>query len=310
MGVPNPQPAGYGSPGGGANYPCSNASASWTFVNTGPQLLTDANNITLAVMPVISGTVAVNDGFGDIFTAYAIPTQLTGVSHVHTTVGSTQSPNQPAGVFSLQFVNAAGAIIGSEVFGQGSANNVHAGSNFVSIPANTRYWALFHTTQIPGGDTVNGTIDTQIDLWCGGESPNSPNAPCTTDPALLALVQEIWNELQFILKALPSPTTSYTEAAAHGNLTGNGQVAVSSSAIAIKVAITTDNGSLRVDVGNPSYLFNRGYIVALTSEGAAHQLPRLVYNPQIFQLPPVTANIGYSLGQGIVASITELVRGP
>jgi hypothetical protein len=184
----------------------------------------------------------------------------------------------------------------------------------MAIPANAVYWNAYTISGFGGPGVVQSgtwTIDYELKFYCTGASPSTPAAPCCPpDPILLAKLTQIANQLDLIYSGLSSSPNSYAESTVHAGLSGNGRVTLSQSCLAVKVAITTDIASGGVDIGDPNYLFDRGYIVPITAEAPIAGDSRLVYNPQLTPLPILTEQIGYSLHPGVVISITEIIRGP
>jgi hypothetical protein len=127
----------------------------------------------------------------------------------------------------------------------------------------------------------------------------------------MAQLQVIINLLNGLhLGTSPPPLTTLVETAVHAGLHDGGSILLAANTIAVRVAITTDNPSLPVGAGVPPYLFSRGYIVPIALEGPIRTNVRLVYNPQLYFLPDLADSIGYQLGAGIVATLTELRAGP
>ena len=121
---------------------------------------------------------------------------------------------------------------------------------------------------------------------------------------------QIIGYLQSIFQSLPSPLSSYATGTVHAGLSGNGHIPLAGDALAALVNITTDPATLGADVGDPTFLFDRGYITPIINFGPVRGETRLVHNPQVYVLPALTEQIGYSLHPGVTISITELLRGP
>lgn len=178
----------------------------------------------------------------------------------------------------------------------------------LTLPAGVTYghWEL---SRLDGNaDTAVGHVT--VSWYCAAGAPGAPVNPCVADAAILQLLNTLLGLTQAIYQAIPAHLNSYAEGAVHSGLTGNGTITLSGNAIAVKVSITTDLPGGRIDLGSPNYLFDRGYIVAVTNEAPIRGTVRLVYNPQLYVLPQLTEQIGYSLPAGEVISITELTAGP
>jgi hypothetical protein len=148
----------------------------------------------------------------------------------------------------------------------------------------------------------------QLTYFCNGTAPGAP-APdcCPPDPILMAQLQVLINLVSALHNASPTPPlTGLVETVAHSALSGGGSILLRSDTIAVRVGITTDNPALPIGAGVPPYLFSRGFIVPIALEGPIRTNVRLVYNPQLYFLPQLADSIGYQLGVGVIATLTEL----
>lgn len=159
-----------------------------------------------------------------------------------------------------------------------------------------------------------GTVgaSSEIDLVTVQLNCTAPGncAGCTGDPGLQQSLNTIIATLNAIYASLQPVVRNYSESTVHSGLSGNGTITLGPSAIAIRVNITADTTGGRIDVGSPSYYFDRGYIVEIALEGPIRKPVRLTYTPQLFVLQSVTEQIGYTLPVGVTISITELTRSP
>jgi hypothetical protein len=152
----------------------------------------------------------------------------------------------------------------------------------------------------------------QLTYFCSGTAPGAP-APdcCPPDPILMAQLQVIINMLNHLQTGSTTPPlTGLAETAAHPGLHGGGTLTLRADTIAVRVDLTTDNPALPTAPGVPTYLFDRGFVVPIAHEGPIRTQTRLVYNPQLYYLPALADSVGYQLGVGIVATITELAPAP
>lgn len=175
-----------------------------------------------------------------------------------------------------------------------------------SVPTNAVYWAVQFSSQ----NTVSTTITLTLQFSCAAGASLDTQPCCPPDPSIDTRLQQIYGLLQSIYQGLPTPVHSYADGTAHAGLSGNGTVTLVGAPLAIRVNITTDSPALGLGAGNPTYLFDRGFIVPVVNNAPIRGESRLVYNPQMFPLPALTEQIGYSLHPGIVATVTELVAGP
>lgn len=244
---------------------------------------------------------------------------------------------------------ATGTVGYSAAFGSGATfqftyTNNADGNHLQNIQGNTTWFSVSGTTlrndttatMVPGATPITQTLvgPTNWDrvqmsvipatgpsgtnsatmravVYCSGPGAGAPVTPCCPpDPALEARLVRMQALLELIFSSLPTTLNSYAESTVHSGLTGGGTITLVNAPLAVKVNITTDNTHLGVALGSPNYLFDRGYVVPIAAEGPIAGLTRLVYNPQLLVLPKLTEQIGYHLGPGVTASITELVRGP
>lgn len=253
-----------------------------------------------------------------------------GATALHTVTPSggftvSDASTLPAGATSFDcsgsFVNPGSANTGALYFvwydSTGTRlNQTHisraSGSPFsftnLAIPAGSVYVVIEQDSAFGAPGTIC-TFSMTLTFHCSAQP--SPITPCCPpDPSLLGQLQLIFNMVQGIYQALPAPLNSFAESTVHAGLSGNGTVPIGAQTIAVKVTITTDIPGAVIDAGSPSYYFNRGYIVPITLEAPIAATRKLVYNPQVFMLPKLTEQVGYSLPVGLVVSITELVPGP
>lgn len=194
-------------------------------------------------------------------------------------------------------------ILASPPYAQGV---VAQASSTVLLPAGTKDIEVDVDTS---NDTVSVDHWARVQIYCGTDTPTSPLAPCCPpDPTLEAYLRQIMQMLQTLMGS-PLYAHSYSTGTVHAGLTGNGSVTLAGPAMAVKVSITSDTTGGTVISGDPSYLWSRGFIVPIAAGNPMHGMVRLVYNPQLFVLPPLTDQVGYTLPPGVTASITEMLRG-
>lgn len=177
----------------------------------------------------------------------------------------------------------------------------------IAIPVGVG-WIRWDIT-VPTGSTITYTANHTV--YCNGQNPLIVTQPCCPpDQTTSVLLQQILTLEQEIYQGLLAPLRSYSESTVHANLTSGGTVQLGAKTVAVRVNITTDNSNFGSLPGDPTYLLDRGFIVPVTLEAPIRAQTRLVYNPQLYQLPPLTEAIGYYLSTGVTASITELTPGP
>lgn len=208
----------------------------------------------------------------------------------------------------IDFLGSGGAVLSSA---QGATSTMSS-VTVTSFPTGTLSLQFNVSGQGAQSGTVTGGVVMSCTMFCAGQSPNSPAAPCCPpDPSLQATLNAIYSLVKSIYEGSPTPLTSYADGTAHAGLSGNGTVTlVESAPLAVRVNITADSANLGQVAGDPVYLFDRGYIVPIVNSAPVRAVSRLVFNPQMFVLPALTEQIGYSLGPGVTVTITELTAGP
>lgn len=186
--------------------------------------------------------------------------------------------------------------------------SVTSNRTIVTIPS-TAHDIYFEPVSV-NQSTPDLQFSAEFQVICAGGTAGAPSAPCEADPMLLALLQQILTMVNAIYSGLPTPLNSYADATSHSGLTGSGTVTLVDNPIAIRVDITTDNAHLSQEAGNPTFLFDRGFIVPIVNSAPVRGDTRLVYDPQMYVLPALTEQIGYTLAPGITATIVELTAGP
>jgi hypothetical protein len=255
-----------------------------------------------------SGTPVLCDDFsGHPINAYPIPN---GVNHVR--LRQTFQPNATAVVVFQTYSGPGDGTVTDRQY-LDSGGTFHNAPFDITIPAlspSARYWTISGGNGYPN-QTVAETSAVELSYFCTA----LPGAPlqdcCPPDPIIQAQLQLIINLLNGLhLGTSPPPLTTLVETAVHAGLHDGGTILLAANTIAVRVAITTDNPSLPVGAGVPPYLFSRGFIVPIALEGPIRTNVRLVYNPQLYFLPDLADSIGYQLGVGIIATLTELRAGP
>lgn len=173
------------------------------------------------------------------------------------------------------------------------------------IPAGAHH-IMMHAVDSNALPTI--TYSFEVTLFCGPSGGGALAGECCTDPEVLNALAHIETMLKAILNGLPGTIPNYQAAGVHAGLTGSGTITLLDPAIAVEVAITADTSGLRQSNGNPTYLYDRGFITPIAVMGALRTPSRIVYNPQIFQIPAISDQIGYTLANGVTITITELLR--
>jgi|SRR5690348_2340297 len=248
-------------------------------------------------------TVTPPGGAETTTTAAVIPAGVTQYT-VKVSVTSPPPPAPGVGFEVLQF-NSAGAIAHRDTLWSGNSGSA---TETFSLVSGATSWEWLANTDPTSGTA--GAISAEVSFYCPGTSPTTPATPCCPpDPTLEGMLAQILAYVQALYSSVPPQLNSYATATVHSGLTGNGTVTLVDNALAVRVDITTDDGGGFIP-GDPTYLIDRGFIVPVINQGPIRSTVRLVYNPQVYILPALTEQVGYSLHVGVTASITELVAGP
>lgn len=166
-----------------------------------------------------------------------------------------------------------------------------------------RGWSLFVYNQ----DVVNHSGTVTISWNC--TTPFQQQPCCAPDPILDGEIQQILQYLQAIYAAMELPLTSFAEGTVHAGLSGSGSFTIVPQAIALKVDMTTIQPWVRRSAGTPIRYWEAGDIVFTTPEGSYAQ-QSIRFDGQVFTVPALGQTVDYNIGDGIVATLTELLPGP
>lgn len=296
IGTPPPYPTGalqINPPGFGNQTakPCTTATNSITYTPVGG----DQNiipQITHTVIPIDNGPVTIRlSGSWTCFSG-----TCNGTYEMDVIYDTASTSNNLAGSIQLSppFPGRGPGVVITGVF---------------PLPATATDWRVRSESSSGSGETI--TMVALAEAFCGGQSPTTTVAQCCPpDPTLWAQLQQIQQLLNLLLISIPTEPNSYASGAVHTGLHDNGTQTLTGAPLAIKVDITSDPPYLGIDAGAPPFLFDRGFIVPIVNSAPIRNETRLTYNPQMYLLPHLTEQIGYSLHPGVVATITELHAGP
>jgi hypothetical protein len=99
--------------------------------------------------------------------------------------------------------------------------------------------------------------------------------------------------------------TNLTASTVHAGLTGSGAIVMEFGNNAAKVAITARGHNVGIQAGNPVRLFNAGWVSSMTIDGTAEDT-RLDRDVTFVDMRPFGRTLGYSLADGVTATITEV----
>lgn len=197
------------------------------------------------------------------------------------------------------------------------------GSHTYTIPTTGNYWFYLYTNANSAGYCIQDL--TLSAPSCAGSPTTPPDMVLPTQPTTLVLpdpptcgnYQDICNVLQqltmkidFLIRSQPRQiyTTSVSEGTSHTGLTGIGTISVG-AILGLRVSLTTIPAHLGSETAEPTFYFDVGFINFHTAEGwrADETITRADTR---LDVPAGTDQIGYTLRSGVVATITELTRGP
>lgn len=236
--------------------------------------------------------------------AMAVPPGITQVKLTHTLNEAVQAGSNYLELH-LDTWNSSGAIETTDplhAYYFGSSPNVIV--DFQPNMPVAAYWLAY----ILNTDSIPHTGTFGLSFICPpGVAVGQPC--CPPDPLIEGELQQILQYVQAIYAGLAVPPNSFAEGAVHAGLTSNGSVTFSGVPIALKVTLTTVPNWVGVAVGSPDFYFDAGYLSFGTSEGNYAQ-SRIELQQQVLSVPLLAGSVGYTIRDGIVASITELVAGP
>lgn len=175
----------------------------------------------------------------------------------------------------------------------------------VAVPSLAAAFQVFINTVKTA--TQRGTASLEISWLCSGAG-GLVQSCCPPDPTLSAQLQLILAMVTLLQRAL-APFAS-TPGTVHAGLSGAGTLAVS-SLLGVKVHLTFIPAALGSASGEPTFYFDVGWLSILTPDGLIEErrvtAVDTAWTPRLMSEATV---LGYSLGAGVIATITELHREP
>lgn len=263
-------------------------------------------DLVAGMLPPGPTQITVAPWVGSSHHAYAIPA---GANTLTMVVNPSQTTSH--GDFIWGIWSAAGVQIANLQIPYGTLTQGPQTQKLATLPSGAAYWSLGVADGIPNQTTIEGYA-LEVSYFCPSTLPGTPVQDCCPpDPILMAQLQLLINLVNGLYaSSTPPPLGDLLETLAHPALHDGGSILLRADTIAVRIDITTDNPSLPTGIGVPPYLFKRGFIVPIALEGPIRTNVRLVYNPQLYLLPELADSIGYQLGVGIIATLTELRAGP
>lgn len=219
-----------------------------------------------------------------------------------TDMPSSPTPDTSA---TIQFRDSSGGIYGGYTVGYtGALHNQHHQEGAL-LPQ----YVQFQVSYFGGTGQPTRHIDVSVGIYCGttpGSTGGPYPTPCPTDPFVLGLLQQIL-ALTTIIQRQAVPF-SYIFGTAHSGLSGEGHIDVQ-GLLGVKVQLDTYGTGVGVESGDPDEFFEAGWITWGNADGSTKR-EWITHSPFV-SLPSVAGQytrLGYTLGQGVTATITELVR--
>jgi hypothetical protein len=268
--------------------------------------ISHAVDVGSVLLPTGGATIPVTPFVGITHVGYTIPA---GANHL--TLVSNPAQTTSHCDINLSFWSSAGAKTDFQEIAYGTLTQGPQTLAIPAIAANSTFWSLSVGDNVASQHAIE-TYALEFSFFCSTAQPGTPVTDCCPpDPILMAQLQVIINMINGIHAGGGTPPlTGLVETTAHPGLTGGAALMLRADTIAVRVDITTDNPALPTAPGVPTYLFDRGFVVPIAHEGPIRTQTRLVYNPQLYYLPALADSVGYQLGVGIIATITELAPAP
>jgi hypothetical protein len=157
--------------------------------------------------------------------------------------------------------------------------------------------------------TSTSTYRFVLELFCGGgPSLPTPNCGCVPDAQSVGLLSSIY-QLLTTVQRYKAPF-AYIRGPTHSGVSGTGATAIS-RLIGYQLAVTARPGAHRESGGNPSYIYDLGWVSVSDADGMIEEkrLTRdnMLWFPQLGQL---ATSFNYFLQSGVTISWTELQPEP
>lgn len=155
-------------------------------------------------------------------------------------------------------------------------------------------------------DSVAHTLTFTWEWQCG--STLLPTLPCCPpDPLLESYLRQILGIVQNLHNSVaPQLPSTWTDGLRHSALREAGSFTINPKAIGVRVEVTTLPSPPQQLPGDPLFYFNMGFVTPIALSSPLRGW-RLVFQKQSFELPEFTDSIGYTLLNGTVADVVELL---
>lgn len=173
----------------------------------------------------------------------------------------------------------------------------------VPAPTGTNFVDCILTADDGTGTT---SVVLRSELFCNGQMPGGTVQPCCPpDPIATALLTQIYSMVTLLQRQLAP--FAYITGPEHSGLTGTGSFAIQGViGVLLNVSVPSRAG---VEVGTPDTVFDCGWINFGTADGWSGNRAIRADSQVVFpEVAGAYVNLGYTLGQGVTMTVTELLR--
>lgn len=233
---------------------------------------------------------------------YRIPSPVSGLTVIATTDSPVPTGNDVR--CSVTTLNQAGTSLEGNTVADVTPGNTTATATTTTLNTSAYWWGAVVSNSGPAPITV--TMEVKYNC---STAPGTVTPCCPPDPLVDQYLSQILAVVTNLYSSQPTPINSFAEGTVTSGLTGNGTLSISGASISIKVDLTSLPPGIGQDVGSPTFYFDVGYITFTTVEGN-YSSQRITFATQVFSVPLLANTVSYTFLSGVVATITELTRGP
>jgi hypothetical protein len=260
-------------------------------------------------MPTTGSTITLG-GATPNFTAYLMPPDIRSITVSATSTTYALCPTIPSDHYFYRSYSNTGLLEQEEKlfnFYTGNPPKFTINRPLTQGPWYMRFSAYRESSGNCG--SITGAPSVAVSTWCSS-APNPLSTCCPPDPTLYIGIKNILSAIANIsISGGGGPPTSWTDGARHSSLENAGNFLLSGPAIGIRVEMKVLPTGVRVNPGDPDFYWDAGFITPFSMDTPLRG-NRLVFRDQSFQLPSVTDQIGYTLLNGTVVDIVELLPVP
>lgn len=309
--VPTPPPASSnpGLPGGDADQDCWTASSG---NNVPVPIDTTSGFIDISNLLPGSTTVTVTPGHtGASNVAKVLPS---GVRNITTTIGGTGT--RPGPVAQLNWFGSTGTPLTPRTLWDANSSppiNPNQFTQTFVAPSGATSWNVEILPYFAGPGNVQGSpwsVSSTLAYTCGA-GPNVPVVPCCPpDPSTEIRLNQMFQLLVNLqLGGSSQELTSWTDGIRHTGLRDTGRLVMSPGAVGARCEVTFVPPQTQILPGNPNFHWNLGFITPIALDVPLRG-QRLVFNPQSFAFPVQADGVSWTLLNGAVMNLVELIGIP